>query len=809
MKFVDDKIDYIEDDIQKVQMKTGMYISYLGKKGALHLSKEIINNAIDEAINKKSSCKKIIISYYTDTDTLVTEDDGRGIPENEFPLDIVCTKLNSGSKFTREQGGSTAGENGTGLTAVNALSSSFILSTFRNNKRHVLEFNEGVKIKDEFDNVNWKEHGTIVSFTPSKKYLGKSTEIPYKDLIKWVETISYFIPNKLKILFTVYNGNNILEEYKFKSKSILDLLKNKVDTFISDKYIFEDKINLVEDFQDRKINRELKLEFAFGYSNDSEPYIDSYCNFINTIDGGKHLDAVKEGITRYLSTSTKKSLTEREKGKLDITWADVLYGLNIVVNISTDMQMQFASQTKEKITNDALYDPIKNMTTDVLTKYFNDNNDKLNSIIKIIKLNAKARLEMNKVKNSVVKETTNTFSEHGMDNFTPANNRGKQYRELYIVEGKSAKGTAVAGRDPATQAFFAMRGVSANAFKKSLPEILENKEWKDLVKIMGCNIGSSFDINKLRYNKIIILTDADIDGAGITSLVAAFFVRYLPEIVNQGILYKAISPLYLIDNKNKPFVNNKAEYVEVFRNNITKNYKISLIENNDKYDLSKTEFNEFLYDTNMYSENLIRLSKHFGVNKYLIEKISAFICLENPDIINDSSLINELFYNDDNYNKIKLLLKNIQEKFPEITIKGDNSFRGIIDGHYQSLVVNERFVRKVKCLFEVYKKYGYLLYVKENKSDDVLMTIGEFLDATQNYVPTIKNRFKGLGESDPEELWETTLNPDTRTLIQLNFDNYDKDLSVFGILHGDSTKEKQARKDMMKGYKINRDDLDN
>lgn len=802
MSFKDDKMEYIEDDIQKIQMKTGMYISYVGKKGALHLTKEAINNAIDECLNKNSKANKISVEYHIDTDRFKVEDNGRGIPENDYPLHIFCTKLNSGSKFTREQGGASAGENGVGLTATNALSEVFVLSSVRNGMEHRIEFHQGVMVSDTTNKVK-KNNGTSLEFIPSKKYLGKSTSIPYKEMVEWLTKISYFIPKHITIKVEIFDGMKVVDRYKFRGRTIKELLKDSQDSAISTIITGKANQSIVEDFQGRKIPRHLELSYAFSYSSTPEPYIDSYCNFINTIDGGVHLDTVKETVTRYLANATKKAMTDREKDKMDILWVDVHSGLNLVVNLSTDMQIQFVGQTKNKVSSEDVVDPLKQMTQEILIEYFNKNSDELNQLIKIVKLNAKARMEMTKVRNAVVKEVTNNFDEHLMNNFSPANNKGKQYREIYIVEGDSAKGSAVQGRDPDTQAVFAMRGVSANAFKKDLSGILQNKEWRDLVKILGCNIGASFDINKLRYNKIIILTDADIDGAGITSLISAFFVRYLPELVDAGILYKAISPLYLVNSKKKPFINNKTEYVELFRDNIIKNYKISTITRDGLINMSKSDITEFLLDTTNYSDDLIKVAKHYRVNKFLIETVSAFIKLNCPDGMDD-------IYKDNK--TLTRFIELIQKDFPEITVKiKDNhiSIRGVIDGRFQSLRINNRFIRKCKLINEVYSKYGVILSVKEKDTTPTNMTIGRFIDATKRYVPAILNRFKGLGESDPEELWETTLNPDNRVLIQLTFDNVESDLIKFGILHGDSSAEKIARKNMMRGYQINREELDN
>ena len=801
-KYVDDKMQYIEDDIAKIQLKTGMYISYVGKKGALHLAKEVIQNAIDEAANPKSPAKNINITLDLTRDMITIEDDGRGIPEDDFPMDILCTKLNSGSKFTREQGGSTSGENGTGLTAVNALSTSFVWSSYRNGKCHTIEFSEGKKINDTVKKSN-KEHGTICAFIPSKKYLGKSTEIPKDGLIEWVENISYFIPKQSKIKLEITKDCKVVESYKFKPKTIHELITAHVaDSKLSSVLSFHGDTKLKEDFRgERLIERDLSLDFAFVYTNSIEPWIDSYCNYVNTTSGGVHLETVKETIWRYFMKKTNEILTDNEKEKYKILKVDVESGLNLVVNLSTTMQMQFVGQTKNEVSNDELIEPIKQITLSCLEEYFNNNKNELTVITKLIKVNCKARLDASKIKAATIKETVNKFDRYTIDKFTPCNNTGKAYKELFICEGDSAAGSIIDGRDPDTQAVISFRGVTANGFKRDWSTILNNREFYNYVKVLKTNFGPKFDLSKCDYDKIIINTDADVDGDGITSGLCAFHALFLPEIVKDGRLYKAVAPLYQLDDAKHPFARDKHEYISFYQDKIVKNYVVILGSNKKAKPLTNTQFKEFIYDTFSYRDDLYRIARHFSVNKFLVEIIAA--CLIMNNIKND---VHELF---DDKKKVLKLLEVVQSKFPEIELKNDNTLRGPIDGRYQSIAINNRFLRKIEDLTEIIEKYGYILTVSEKGNPPVQMSIGEFLDNSAKYQIKIIRRFKGLGEASSKQLWDTTLNPDTRILIQLTMDDVERDLKIFAKLHGQTKADLLARKEMMASYKIKRDDLDN
>lgn len=801
-KFIDDKMEYIENDIDKIKMKTGMYISYVGEKGALHLCKEVIQNAIDECANPKSPAKNINIILDIAENSLSVEDDGRGIPEDDFPMEILCTRLNSGSKFTREQGGASSGENGVGLTAVNALSDIFEWTSCRDSKKHVLTFENGVKSKDDMTKSK-KEHGCIVKFIPSKKYLGKTANIPKKALIKWVDNISYFIPKNCKITLEIYKALEFVEKIKFKARPMSELLEKELaDQRLSNIYSFDNDMSFNEDFRgERKIKRNLKLQFVFSYTDSIEPWIDSYCNYVNTTSGGVHLNTVQDELWRYLSNATNSILTEKEKSKYKVLKVDVMTGLNLVVNIFTDAQMQFVGQTKNEVSSDQLLNPIKELASKALDEYFSTNKNDLNQLTKIIKANCKARIDLNKLKAATVKETVNKFDKHKMDNFTPCNNEGSAYKELHICEGKSAAGSLVDGRDPDTQAFLSFRGVTANGFKRNAATILDNKEWYEYVKLLKTNFGPKFDLSKLYYDKIIIETDSDIDGYGITSGIGAFHALYMPELVKAGKLYKALAPLYHIDDKNHEFVRDKREYVEVYQDKIIKNYaiKICLLGNDD---LTTSEFREFIYDTQEYSEELVRLSKHFGVNKFLIEDVAFQLSKIDPDSLEKAF---------EDQKSRTTFIEHVQSIFPEIVLKGKHSLRGVVDGRFQSININKRFLKKVEDLNTIYDKYGLLIKVKEKKVDKEYktITIGEFLDLTSKFRPKIITRYKGLGEANSKQLWETTLNPNNRILIQLTMDDVERDLKIFRKLHGQTKQDLEERKKMMSSYKIRREDLDN
>ena len=275
----------------------------------------------------------------------------------------------------------------------------------------------------------------------------------------------------------------------------------------------------------------------------------------------------------------------------------------------------------------------------------------------------------------------------------------------------------------------------------------------------------------------------------------------MPELVKAGKLYKAIAPLYHIDDKKTPFVRSKNEYIEAYQDKVLKNYKVILKSAGKDY-LKNSVFKQFIYDTEFYPDELTRVANHFGVNKFLVERIAAYLVMNGYA----KSDIASLFANQ------KFLLKfteMLQKKFPELKVTDKGSITGIIDGKFQSIKITDRFIKKVEDLIPIYEEYGYGMKVREKDGPEQKMSIGEFLDSANKYKARILSRFKGLGEANGKELWDTTLDPNNRILIQLTMDDVDRDLKIFAKLHGTTEDDLRARKEMMSAYKIKRDDLDN
>ncbi len=366
--------------------------------------------------------------------------------------------------------------------------------------------------------------------------------------------------------------------------------------------------------------------------------------------------------------------------------------------------------------------------------------------------------------------------------YRPAINR--KGKELYIVEGDSALGSALSGRNPYTQAIFAVQGVPPNAFKMGLDDVLKNKELHALISILGTNIGSKFNIANLQFDKIIIMTDGDVDGKNITSLLNGLFMKHMPEIIRAGKLYKALPPLYKL--KGGVYVTDKKEYIELMEERISKSVKIY---RPDGEQLTRSEVRQLLLINRLYQETLVMTSVNLSADLLFTEFLIRHINAPNLD-------------------------KLLKAQYPEIKVSEDKtSVTGIANGKRQSIILDHMFEKRTadlrKLMFDVNKGNIYCRVVEIDKRngdiDRGIVSLGALMILVSRFRPTIETRYKGLGELPPKDLWETTMNPNNRTLLKMTTQDIERDLQIFDMLHGTD----DGNKEMMRNFKIDREDLDN
>lgn len=813
--FKDDVMTWFEDDILKIQTKPNLYLMQYGIVGCQHLANEIIQNAYDEGANINSPANETTVIFDKLIDQLTVKDNGRGFPETQYPLDIFCTKLQSGSKSNRNQSGASAGEFGVGLVVCCALSTKFSIRNYRKEENfiHTIVFEEGKKISDKFEKNPKGLHGADISFIPNKKYLGRTARLDETMLYDWIQSNSYLMNSnkkkKFKTKFEVWDGLKCIRNETIETKPFSDLLKKICVSPIIDPIVLTTHGKMEEvDINEKKSIKDVNLEIAFAYdsnsSQDMNSSILSYCNFTNTKNGGVHVDTVNECICRFLQRETKNSLSDKEKEKYDILWQDVRSDLRIVINLSSNAQVQFMGNAKLQIGNEALIPVIKELVNTGLDEYFKGNQALLQNYTKIVKRNAKARIELNKIKSVVTKPKTNHFQDFSNANFTPCSNNGKNdYTELYLVEGqKSALGGIVNARNTKIQAVFGFRGVVANPYKRDITTIFDNLEWRNYCNTIGYDIRTG-DIRNLRYNKLIIGTDADTDGFQISSGICAFHAKFCRPIVEAGLLYKVYPPLYMLSDASQKFVRNKKELIDLYIGKITSRYKIILSTGKE---LNKKEREALIYATEYYLNEINLIAAHYYVNRTLVEMIGFNLVLYG--VSKNLSVENTVEKAMKDKNFIKKMMSEIQLIYPEIYLENDTIKGSIFGTEFQAITINRRLYEKFQIFKDIYLTYGLYITFKDGESQSVKGTLGDFLSSATKYMPKILDRYKGLGEAEWEDLAETIMDPRKRILVQLTFDDVQKDLELIESLHGSGENAKRFRKKLMSEYKISRDDID-
>lgn len=550
----DDQFYVKKNDIDAIRRRPTMYIGSLGEAGVFHLCKEIIDNNRDECIKKNSTGDTIIIEVTGKY--LRSRDNGRGIPTGM--LRTILETNQAGSNMTRA-GGMTSGENGSGSSTFTAMSSELEVISLRptEKKKLTLRYHEGILVDEILEDYKDKDHGLIVSFKPSKKVLGVDT-IPVDMLRTWLSDFDYTLPRQIKMTYSI-NG----DVFEVKHKDIDEFFNVDIpeDGRLCNTLSFKCGGELQEEVLGKKYDRKFDLEAAIVYSNPDvykgEDIEHSWMNMIHTSQNGSHVNGVIRGFSKYIN----ERIVNKNKKYADTNMKrDILTHMNIVVKAESNFANMFSAQAKQTVVNKALENAIVDAVYNELGRC---GSSVIGEMVEVIIGNHRARIEGEKARN--VASTTKALKTwQKPDCYYPHSSvKTEEPKELFLVEGNSAGGGLKGARNARYQAILTFRGKSLNVYDLTLDRALQSMPWLNLVKVLGCGIGPTFDIKKLHFDKIIIATDADIDGYHIRTGISTFFVKFLPEIVRAGKLYIAEPPLYkLIKNKETIYVASQTEYLQ-------------------------------------------------------------------------------------------------------------------------------------------------------------------------------------------------------------------------------------------------------
>jgi len=552
----DPKNQYSADSIQAlegmehVRKRPSMYIGDVGSRGLHHLVYEVVDNSIDEAM--AGHCSIITLEINNDS-SLTVEDDGRGIPvgmhkkEGVSALEVVMTKIGAGGKFDKDSYKVSGGLHGVGVSCVNALSELLIAKVYRDGKEYEQSYRQGKPIEAVKEIGKSDKRGTLVTFTPDKEIFKEVTDFDYEILSNRMRELSYL--NKgLKISIT----DNRKKDKDGKAFTETFLSKEGLSEFIQ--YLDKGRLPIISSIIKMEGEKNgIPVEVAMVYNSSFSENLHSYVNNIDTHEGGTHLSGFRRGLTNTLKKYADSSgLTD--KLKFEISSDDFREGLTAVISVKV-AEPQFEGQTKTKLGNREVSSAVSQSVSQMLENYLEENPDDSKIIVQKIILAAQARTAASKAREMIQRKTVMTGG--GLPGkLSDCSETDPSLCEVFLVEGDSAGGTAKQGRDREFQAILPLRGKILNVEKAQQHRVFENEEIRNIYTALGVSVGTEEDskalnVEKLRYHKVIIMCDADVDGSHISTLILTFFFRYMRELVEGGNIYIATPPLYLVKKGNK------------------------------------------------------------------------------------------------------------------------------------------------------------------------------------------------------------------------------------------------------------------
>lgn len=527
--------------LEPVRKRPGMYIGSTDTRGLHHLVWELFDNAVDEALN--GSANKIEVVHKKDGSIIVT-DNGRGIPvgknlaTNLSTVDTVYTVLHAGGKFDDQAYKVSGGLHGVGASVVNALSRKLIVTVHRDGGMYESIYQDGGKIIQPLKKVgNSTKHGTIVQFWPDPAIFKNIQFNPY--MIKERLHESSFLFKGLKIVFVDENNPELSQTFIAKD-GILEYLK----------YVNENKKTISKIIPFKGDYEKIVVDGCFQYTDNESELIISFANSVKTSEGGSHENGFKQAMLETINDYSKKYklINNKDKG---FDWSDLKEGLSVVLSVQVPEKIiAYEGQTKNKLFTQEVKVAVAKILTQQLFYFLEENQADAKQLIERFKLIKEAKEAAKKAKENTKKLKSAKSERVLYGKLTPAQQKNPLQNEIFLVEGDSAGGTAKSGRDKRFQAILPLRGKVVNVEKSRLQDLLKNEEILSIISCLGCGIGNNFNIKNLKYHKIIIMTDADTDGAHIQVLLLTFFYRYMKELIEQGKVYIALAPLYKISAKN-------------------------------------------------------------------------------------------------------------------------------------------------------------------------------------------------------------------------------------------------------------------
>ena len=770
-----------------VRKRPAMYIGSTGELGLHHLVYEVVDNSIDEAL--AGYCDAIEVSIHLDNSITVI-DNGRGIPvdlmkkERKSAAEVVMTKLHAGGKFDSNAYKVSGGLHGVGVSCVNFLAEELHLEIWRDGLTYEQDYERGIPVANLKQTGKTRKRGTKITFKPDRQIFD-TIEFSFDKLSERLREKA-FLNKGIRIIIKDEREEPEKSHEFYYRGGIAEFVKhlNKNKTVLHDKPIYFEKIADA-----------LSIEVAIQYNDAYDEKVYSFANNINTVDGGTHLSGFRSAFTRTINAYAQSSgLAKNFKGSL--SGDDVREGLVAVISVKLP-QPQFEGQTKGKLNSD-VKGAVESFLNDRLTDFLNQNPTVARRIVGKSLDAARAREAARKAREIVRKGALGSTMLPGK--LADCQERDPALSEIYIVEGDSAGGSAKQGRDRKNQAILPLKGKILNVEKARFDKMLAHSEIKSLITALGTGIGKEdFDVSKLRYHKIILMTDADVDGSHIRTLLLTFFFRQMPQLVEQGYVFIAQPPLFKVKRgKKEEYIKDEGSMTLFLMQQATGDMKVTSASNKTPIEGAQLVRSlERMVEFKRYCEKATRRLKG---DSHLLDVLLTAFGGKKGVLRQEGATMKRTFENGDVMAKIEGVIAKAGYK-TELTDDEEHGLWEIdtttltgtpvtVDWNFASLV---EFQRAVELFMKLEDRPAPPFVAGENGTSEEIATRDALLERVLTAAKkdlTIQ-RYKGLGEMNPEQLWETTMNPETRTLLQVRIDDAVETDEIFTVLMGDQVEPRR------------------
>jgi DNA gyrase subunit B len=786
-----EKIQVLEG-LAAVRKRPAMYIGSTGERGLHHLVHEVVDNSIDEAM--AGYCSTIEVSVHLDNSVTVI-DDGRGVPVDLHPklqrpaLEIVMTMLHAGGKFDSKSYKISGGLHGVGVSVVNALSEWLEVEVYRDGSIHFQRYEKGKPTQPVEVIGKTKKTGTKVTFKPDK------------EIFETIEFRSEVLANRLRELAFLNRGLQIkFTDERTTEEPVVFKYKNGIRDFID--HLNRNKNTLHKTFYCERSRDDISVELAFQYNDAYAENIFSFANNINTVEGGSHLIGFKSALTRSVNEYARKN-NLLKNSKVSISGDDVREGLAAIVSVKLS-NPQFEGQTKTKLGNSEVKGITESVVNDALTEFFEENPGAARKVVDKALGAAIAREAARKARDLTRRKGV-LDSGDLPGKLADCSERDPALCEIYIVEGDSAGGSAKQGRDRRFQAILPIKGKILNVEKARIDKVLSNEEIRTMIAAIGAGVGKEeFKPENARYHKIIIMTDADVDGSHIRTLLLTFFYRQMEELIKQGYVYIAQPPLYRIKRgKTERYIKTDREMNDFLIEEGVKGLTLSRNGPEGAFtEAALKDVAEALRDLERFAVGLER--KGITFEEYIANSQADGGRFPFYLIIHEAEGRRQFLYSEKEYAKFREEVEERRQKELPFDRQANQNEPAEEEEHVQVIEFAE--AREIEALFKKLKKHGILpehCVESDTRSNGsappprfILRREGEEIPVWSAFgiLRAIKEtarrglfiqRYKGLGEMNPTQLWETTMNPATRTILQVKVEDALAAEGVFNDLMGD------------------------